>query len=55
MYLCLCDDKDSFGKSSHIYGIAQFKLEIYTCVALELFNKFVKPLVSYMGAHDTIP
>ena len=37
-----------------IYGTAQPKFDIYMRVALELFNKFVKPLVSYMRAHDTI-
>ena len=36
------------------YGTAQFKLDIYTCVAQELFNKFVKPLASYTRVHDTI-
>ena len=35
---------------SIVCGTAQFKLDIYMCVALELFNKFVKPLVSYIQA-----
>ena len=36
------------------YGKAQFKFYIYTHVALELFNKFVKLLASFMQAHDAI-
>ena len=36
------------------YGTAQFKIDIYTRVTLELFNKFVKLLVSYMRVHDKI-
>ena len=32
----------------HTYSTAQFKLDIYTHVALELFNKFVELLASYM-------
>ena len=36
------------------YSTAQFKLDIYTRVTLELFNKFVEPLVTYTRAHDTI-
>ena len=39
---------------SFIYGTAQFKLDIYTCVTLELFNQFVEPLASYTRVHDTI-
>ena len=35
-----------------MYGTAQFKINIYTHVILELFNKFVRPLVSFMQAHD---
>ena len=38
----------------HMYGTAQFKLEIYTCAALELFNKLVELLASYKRADDTI-
>ena len=34
------------------YGTAQFKLDIYMRVAMELFNKYVKLLVSYMPVHD---
>ena len=36
------------------YGTVQCKLDIYTCVAQEFFNKFVEPVASYMRAHDTI-
>ena len=36
------------------YGTPQFKLEIYTHVTLELFNKFVEPLTSFMQAHDPV-
>ena len=35
-------------------SVAQFKLDIYMHVTLELFNKFVKLLASYMRVHDTI-
>ena len=35
-------------------GTAQFKLDIYTHVALELFNKFVEPLTSYTQAHNNL-
>ena len=34
------------------YNTAQFKLDIYTCIALELFNKFVDTLTSFMQKHD---
>ena len=37
-----------------MYGTAEIKLDIYMCVALELFNKLVEPLASYMRVHDTI-
>ena len=30
-----------------MYGTAQFKLDNYTRVALELLNKFVGPLLSF--------
>ena len=36
------------------YGTAQFKLDIYMCVALELFNKCVESLASFMLAPDGI-
>ena len=36
------------------YFTAQLKLDIYMCVALELFNKFVKLPASFARAHDTI-
>ena len=36
------------------YSTVQYKLDIYTYVALELFNEFGVPLASYMQAHDAI-
>ena len=41
-------------RNLNIYGTAQFKLDIYTCIKLELFNKFVELLASYTPVHDTI-
>ena len=36
------------------YGTAQFKLDIYTCVTLELPDKFVWLLASFTWVHDPI-
>ena len=36
------------------YGTAQFKFEIYMCVALELLNKFIKPLANYMRVYHNL-
>ena len=36
------------------YITAQFKLDNETCVALELFDKFIRLLMSFTQAYDPI-